>query len=140
MPTKATDKKHGKKLVIVESPSKIKSISGYLGEGFQVAASMGHIRDLPQPSDLPAELKKSSVGKFAVDLDKDFEPYYVVSPEKRKTVAELKAALKDADELYLATDADREGEAIAWHLLQVLKPKIPVLRNLKNVNFLRIVV
>ena len=77
MPTKATDKKHGKKLVIVESPSKIKSISGYLGEGFQVAASMGHIRDLPQPSDLPAELKKSSVGKFAVDLDKDFEPYYV---------------------------------------------------------------
>ncbi|MFC3300337.1 type I DNA topoisomerase [Arthrobacter agilis] len=128
MPTKATDKKHGKKLVIVESPSKIKSISGYLGEGFQVAASMGHIRDLPQPSDLPAELKKSSVGKFAVDLDKDFEPYYVVSPEKRKTVAELKAALKDADELYLATDADREGEAIAWHLLQVLKPKVPVYR------------
>ncbi|WP_026550028.1 type I DNA topoisomerase [Arthrobacter sp. Br18] len=128
MPTKATDKKHGKKLVIVESPSKIKSISGYLGEGFQVAASMGHIRDLPQPSDLPAELKKSSVGKFAVDIEHDFEPYYVVSPEKRKTVAELKSALKGADELYLATDNDREGEAIAWHLLQVLKPKVPVFR------------
>ncbi|MCC3278138.1 MULTISPECIES: type I DNA topoisomerase [unclassified Arthrobacter] len=129
MPVKATDKKTGKKkLVIVESPAKGKTIAGYLGEGFEVTASMGHIRDLPQPSDLPAELKKTAVGKFAVDLDKDFEPYYVVSPDKRKKVAELKAALKDADELYLATDGDREGEAIAWHLLQVLKPKVPVHR------------
>ncbi|NJC23409.1 DNA topoisomerase-1 [Arthrobacter pigmenti] len=128
MPAKATDKKPGKKLVIVESPAKSKTIAGYLGEGFEVTASMGHIRDLPQPSDLPAELKKSSVGKFAVDLDNDFEPYYVVSADKKKRVAELKAALKDATELYLATDGDREGEAIAWHLLEVLKPKVPVYR------------
>ena len=129
MPVKAADKKTGKKkLVIVESPAKGKTIAGYLGEGFEVTASMGHIRDLPQPSDLPAELKKTAVGKFAVDLDKDFEPYYVVSADKKKKVAELKAALKDADELYLATDGDREGEAIAWHLLQVLKPKVPVHR------------
>lgn len=128
MPVKATDKKTGKKLVIVESPAKGKTIAAYLGEGFEVTASMGHIRDLPQPSDLPAELKKTAVGKFAVDLDNDFEPYYMVSSDKKKKVAELKAALKDADELYLATDGDREGEAIAWHLLQVLKPKVPVHR------------
>ncbi|MFD1213251.1 type I DNA topoisomerase [Arthrobacter sp. GCM10027362] len=127
MPAKARDKT-GKKLVIVESPAKSKTIAGYLGEGFEVTASVGHIRDLPQPSELPAELKKSSVGKFAVDIEHDFEPYYVVSPGKKKTVAELKTMLKDADELYLATDDDREGEAIAWHLLEVLKPKIPVHR------------
>jgi DNA topoisomerase-1 len=128
VPARATDKKRGKKLVIVESPAKSKTIAGYLGDDFEVTASMGHIRDLPQPSDLPAELKKTSVGKFAVDLDKDFEPYYVVSADKKKRVAELKAALKDADELYLATDGDREGEAIAWHLMEVLKPKVPVHR------------
>jgi DNA topoisomerase-1 len=127
VPAKAKEKT-GKKLVIVESPAKSKTIAGYLGEGFVVDASVGHIRDLPQPSDLPAELKKSSVGKFAVDLDNDFEPYYVVYPDKKKKVAELKAALKDADALYLATDGDREGEAIAWHLLEVLKPKVPVYR------------
>ncbi|WP_415855039.1 type I DNA topoisomerase [Sinomonas sp. G460-2] len=124
----ATRAKTGKKLVIVESPAKSKTIAQYLGAGFEVDASMGHIRDLPQPSDLPAELKKSSVGKFAVDIEHGFEPYYVVSPDKRKKVAELKAKLKDADELYLATDGDREGEAIAWHLLEVLKPKVPVHR------------
>ena len=130
MPTKASSKRAltGKKLVIVESPAKGKTIAGYLGEGFEVEASYGHIRDLPQPSDLPAELKKSSVGKFAVDLDNNFEPYYVVPVDKKKRVAELKAALKDADELYLATDGDRDGEAIAWHLLEVLKPKVPVYR------------
>ncbi|MCH6469070.1 type I DNA topoisomerase [Sinomonas terrae] len=124
----ATKARSGKKLVIVESPAKSKTIAQYLGEGFEVDASMGHIRDLPQPSDLPAELKKSSLGKFAVDIEHNFEPYYVVSPDKRKKVAELKAKLKDADELYLATDGDREGEAIAWHLLEVLKPKVPVHR------------
>jgi DNA topoisomerase-1 len=124
----ATKARTGKKLVIVESPAKSKTIAQYLGDGFEVDASMGHIRDLPQPSDLPAELKKSSVGKFAVDIDNGFEPYYVVSPDKKKKVAELKAKLKDADELYLATDGDREGEAIAWHLLEVLKPKVPVHR------------
>ena len=127
MPPKAKEST-GKKLVIVESPAKVKSIAKYLGEGFDVDASVGHIRDLPQPSELPTELKKTSVGKFAVDLDNDFEPYYVVYPDKKKRVSELKAKLKDADELYLATDADREGEAIAWHLLQVLKPKVPVRR------------
>lgn len=129
MPTKAASKpKTGKKLVIVESPAKSKTIAKYLGEGFVVEASIGHIRDLPQPSELPAELKKSSIGKFAVDLEHDFKPYYVISADKKKKVAELKAQLKDADELYLATDGDREGEAIAWHLLEVLKPKVPVYR------------
>ena len=127
MPAKVKEKT-GKKLVIVESPAKVKSIAKYLGEGFDVDASVGHIRDLPQPSELPTELKKTSVGKFAVDLENDFEPYYMVYPDKKKRVSELKAKLKEADELYLATDADREGEAIAWHLLQVLKPKVPVRR------------
>nr|WP_285728154.1 type I DNA topoisomerase [Psychromicrobium sp. YIM S02556] len=120
--------KTGRKLVIVESPAKGKTIAGYLGAGFDVEASYGHIRDLPQPSDLPAELKKSSFGKFAVDVDNHFEPYYVVPTDKKKRVTELKAALKGADELFLATDGDREGEAIAWHLLEVLKPKVPVHR------------
>ncbi len=118
----------GKKLVIVESPAKGKTIERYLGEGYQVLASVGHIRDLVSPRDLPPELKKGSYGKFAVDVDNGFAPYYVVSDEKKKTVAELKKALKDADELILATDEDREGEAIAWHLLEVLKPKVPVKR------------
>ena len=89
---------------------------------------MGHIRDLPQPSELPATMKKGPYGKFAVDVEDDFTPYYVVNPDKKKTVAQLKKALKEADELYLATDDDREGEAIAWHLQQVLKPKVPVRR------------
>ncbi|MFI5086398.1 MAG: type I DNA topoisomerase, partial [Actinomycetales bacterium] len=129
MPTKATKTaKTGKKLVIVESPAKSKTIGKYLGEGFVVEASIGHIRDLPQPSELPAELKKTSIGKFAVDVDNGFKPYYVISADKKKKVAELKAQLKDADELFLATDGDREGEAIAWHLLEVLKPKVPVHR------------
>lgn len=118
----------GKKLVIVESPAKGKTIERYLGEGYQVLASVGHIRDLVSPRDLPADLKKGAYGKFAVDVDNGFAPYYVVSDEKKKTVTELKRALKDADELILATDEDREGEAIAWHLLEVLKPKVPVQR------------
>lgn len=117
-----------KKLVIVESPTKVKSIAQYLGEGYQVMASVGHIRDLIEPKNLPAELKKGPLGKFSVDVDNGFEPYYVVSEQKKKTVAELKRALKDADELLLATDEDREGEAIAWHLIEVLKPKVPVKR------------
>ncbi|MCJ1713446.1 type I DNA topoisomerase [Curtobacterium sp. VKM Ac-2922] len=117
-----------KKLVIVESPAKAKTIAQYLGDGYEVQASVGHIRDLIEPKNLPAELKKGSIGKFSVDVDNGFEPYYVVSDAKKKTVADLKRALKDADELYLATDEDREGEAIAWHLLQVLKPKVPVKR------------
>lgn len=129
MPTTAkATANHGKSLLIVESPSKVKTISGYLGDAFEVESSMGHIRDLPQPSELPEELKKSPVGKFAVDLEDNFEPYYQVNPDKKKKVTELKRKLKEADALYLATDGDREGEAIAWHLLQVLKPKVPVYR------------
>ena len=114
-----------RRLVIVESPTKAKTIEGYLGAGYDVEASVGHIRDLPTPSELPAAEKKGRFGKFAVDVDNDFEPFYVVDADKKKKVAELKRALKDADELFLATDEDREGEAIAWHLLQVLEPEGP---------------
>lgn len=116
------------KLVIVESPTKAKTIAQYLGDGYEVQSSVGHIRDLIEPKNLPADLKKGSLGKFSVDVDNGFEPYYVVSDAKKKTVADLKKALAGADELFLATDEDREGEAIAWHLLQVLKPKVPVHR------------
>ncbi|MFD5329934.1 type I DNA topoisomerase, partial [Streptomyces sp. NPDC127092] len=121
----------GKKLVIVESPAKSKSIAKYLnavGSGWVVDSSVGHIRDLPKPSDLPADMKKGPFGKFAVDTEHGFTPYYVVHPDKKKKVAELKRELKDAEALYLATDADREGEAIAWHLLDTLKPTVPVYR------------
>lgn len=128
VPTAAKAKSTGKSLLIVESPSKVKTIGGYLGDAYIVESSMGHIRDLPQPSELPAEMKKGPYGKFAVDVDHDFEPYYVTNPDKKKKVAELKRLLKECDALYLATDGDREGEAIAWHLLQVLKPKVPVHR------------
>lgn len=117
-----------KKLVIVESPTKMKSIAQYLGDDYEVLSSVGHIRDLIEPKNLPPELKKGPLGKFSVDVDNGFEPYYVVSDTKKKTVADLKRALKNADELLLATDEDREGEAIAWHLLQVLAPKVPVRR------------
>ncbi|WP_456823973.1 type I DNA topoisomerase [Cellulomonas sp. P5_E12] len=118
----------GRKLVIVESPAKARTIAGYLGEGYDVEASVGHIRDLPQPSELPADMKKGPFGKFAVDVDNGFAPYYVVDSDKKKKVSELKKLLKESDELFLATDEDREGEAIAWHLLQELKPKVPVKR------------
>ena len=118
----------GRKLVIVESPAKAKTIAGYLGGDFDVEASVGHIRDLPNPSELPADMKKGPFGKFAVDVENDFAPYYVVDPDKKKKVNELKRKLKDADELYLATDEDREGEAIAWHLLEALQPRVPVKR------------
>ncbi|WP_053384730.1 type I DNA topoisomerase [Leucobacter celer] len=117
-----------KKLVIVESPTKAKTIGGYLGDDYEVIASVGHVRDLAEPSELPSDLKKGPFGRFAVDVENDFAPYYVVNDNKKKTVAELKRALKGADELWLATDEDREGEAIAWHLLEVLKPKVPVRR------------
>jgi len=121
-------KTSGRKLVIVESPAKAKKIGEYLGKGYDVDASVGHIRDLPNPSELPADMKKGPYGRFAVDVDNGFDAYYVVDPDKRKKVAELRRLLKDADELLLATDEDREGEAIAWHLLEVLKPKVPVRR------------
>ncbi|WP_308113473.1 type I DNA topoisomerase [Kineosporia corallincola] len=119
---------NGRRLVIVESPTKARKIAEYLGPEFDVEASVGHIRDLPQPSELPPEMKKGPFGKFAVDVENGFEAYYVVDADKKKKVTELKRALKEADELYLATDEDREGEAIAWHLLEVLQPKIPVHR------------
>ena len=117
----------GKKLVIVESPTKMKSIQGYLGDGYEVLSSVGHIRDLADKKDIPAD-KKQAYGKYSIDIDNGFDPYYVESERGRKTVAELKRALKGADELLLATDEDREGEAIAWHLLEALKPKVPVKR------------
>ena len=116
------------KLVIVESPAKAATIEGYLGPDYHVTASIGHIRDLPQPSELPKDMKKGPFGRFAVNVDEGFTPYYVVNPDKKKKVTELKKLLKESDELFLATDEDREGEAIAWHLLQVLKPKVPVRR------------
>ncbi len=124
----------GKKLVIVESPAKAKTIAKYLGDDFSVMASVGHIRDLAEAKEIPAEQKKASpsLAKFSIDIENDFTPFYVISAGKNKTVTELKQALKTCDELYLATDEDREGEAIAWHLLQVLKPKVPVRRMVFN--------
>jgi DNA topoisomerase I len=116
-----------KKLVIVESPTKMRSIQGYLGDDYEVLSSVGHIRDLASKKEIPAD-KKAAYGKYSIDVDNDFDPYYVVNDRKTKTVAELKRALKSADEVLLATDGDREGEAIAWHLLEVLKPKVPVKR------------
>lgn len=119
---------NSQKLVIVESPAKAKTISKYLGDNYTVLASVGHIRELVEPKNVPKELKKTSIGKFAVDVDNGFVPYYGITAGKAKTITDLKAALKNADELFLATDEDREGEAIAWHLLEVLKPKVPVKR------------
>ncbi|WP_206490847.1 type I DNA topoisomerase [Rhodococcus sp. KRD162] len=118
-----------RRLVIVESPTKAKKIAPYLGSNYVVEASVGHIRDLPRgAADVPAKYKGEPWARLGVDVDHDFEALYVVSPEKKGKVAELKGLLKDADELYLATDPDREGEAIAWHLLETLNPKIPVRR------------
>jgi DNA topoisomerase-1 len=119
----------GKRLVIVESPAKAKTIAGYLGKDFVVESSVGHIRDLPErAADIPAEYKKEKWSRLGVNVENDFEPLYVVDPDKKKKVTELKKLLKDADELLLATDEDREGEAIAWHLNEVLRPKVPVKR------------
>jgi len=121
-----------KKLVIVESPAKAKTIGKYLGDEYEVMASIGHVRDLAQPRDLPPEVKKSPAGKFGIDIDNDFEPLYVTTDRGKKTIADLKRAAKEASEILLATDEDREGEAIAWHLLEVLKPKVPVRRMVFN--------
>ncbi|HEY0415492.1 MAG TPA: type I DNA topoisomerase, partial [Gaiellaceae bacterium] len=117
------------KLVIVESPAKAKTIAGYLGKDFEVESSIGHIRDLPHnASEIPAKYKAEPWARLGVDVDHDFEPLYVVDSRKKKVVSDLKAKLKNADELLLATDEDREGEAIAWHLREVLEPKVPVRR------------
>ncbi len=119
----------GIKLVIVESPAKARKIGGFLGDDYVVEASVGHIRDLPQrAADIPKEYKKIAWAKEGVNIEEDFEPLYVINPDKRAKVSELKALMKDADELILATDEDREGEAIAWHLIEVLRPKIPIRR------------
>ncbi len=118
-----------RRLVIVESPAKAKTIQGYLGDGFEVTASVGHIRDLPdRAADIPAKYKSEPWSRLGVDIENNFAPIYVVNADKRARVKELKDKLADADELLLATDEDREGEAIAWHLLEVLKPKVPVKR------------
>ncbi len=116
-------------LVIVESPTKAKTIRKFLGRDYEVIASMGHVRDLPSSQDeVPEKYKKTDFGRLGVDVDNDFAPLYVVNPKKTKLVTEIKRLLKDADDVYLATDEDREGESISWHLLDILKPKVPVHR------------
>jgi hypothetical protein len=116
-------------LVIVESPAKAKTIAGYLGKGYVVESSIGHIRDLPvRAADVPAAYKGEPWASLGIDVDNDFKPLYVISPRKKDQIQKLKKLLADADELFLATDEDREGEAIAWHLLEVLDPKVPVRR------------
>jgi DNA topoisomerase-1 len=123
------ENKKDRRLVIVESPAKARTIEGYLGDGFVVESSVGHIRDLPErAADIPEAYKKEKWARLGVDVDHDFQPLYIVDPDKRKKVTELKKLLKDSDELLLATDEDREGEAIAWHLMEVLKPTVPVRR------------
>jgi DNA topoisomerase-1 len=118
-----------KPLVIVESPAKAKTLGRFLGSKYRVEASYGHIRDLPESAaEVPKEIKEKEWGRLGVDVDRDFKPYYVVPNDKKKQVAHLKTAVKDASEILLATDPDREGEAISWHLTQVLKPKVPVRR------------
>ncbi len=117
-----------KSLVIVESPAKARTISKFLGKDFIVEASIGHIRDLPRSSELPDEYKKEEWSYLAVNVENDFQPIYVVPADKKKQVAKLKQQLKECQDLYLATDEDREGEAISWHLREVLKPKVPVRR------------
>src|SRR5215470_10111934 len=116
------------RLVIVESPAKARTIAGYLGRDFTVESSIGHVRDLPDRASEVPEAKRKRFGALGVDVERSFEPYYVVDPSKKKVVSELKKRLTDAEELLLATDEDREGEAIAWHLVEVLKPKVPVRR------------
>ena len=119
----------GKSLVIVESPAKARTIGKYLGSGYMVEASVGHIRDLAEgKKEMPEEVKGEHWAEWGVNVDDNFEPYYVVDSDKKKQISNLKKLLKESDQLYLATDEDREGEAISWHLCEVLKPKVPVRR------------
>ncbi|MET7935434.1 type I DNA topoisomerase [Streptomyces sp. NPDC005322] len=128
-PTTSETAQGGRRLVIVESPAKAKTIKGYLGPGYVVEASVGHIRDLPNgAAEVPAKYKGESWARLGVNVCADFEPIYVVNSDKKSQVSKLKELLAESDELFLATDEDREGEAIAWHLQQVLKPKVPVRR------------
>jgi len=118
-----------KTLVIVESPAKAKKIQSFLGSGYEVLASYGHVRDLPsKAAEIPEKVKKESWSNLGVNVEHDYEPLYIVPPDKKKRVKELKDALKNADELLIATDEDREGESIGWHLIELLKPKVPVRR------------
>jgi DNA topoisomerase-1 len=127
VPRTATDR--SAKLVVVESPAKARTISGYLGPGWVVEASLGHIRDLPAGAkQMPEKYKKEPWAYLGVNVNDDFEPVYIVNPDRSKHVTKLRSLLKQADELYLATDEDREGEAIAWHLVETLRPKVPVRR------------
>jgi DNA topoisomerase-1 len=127
--TSGNGRRNVRRLVIVESPTKARKLAGYLGANYIVESSRGHIRDLPRAAaDVPAKYKSEPWARLGVNVDEDFEPLYIISPDKKSTVTELKGLLKDVDELYLATDGDREGEAIAWHLLETLKPRIPVKR------------
>lgn len=117
----------------MESPTKAKTITKFLGKPYVVRASMGRIRDLPDSAaEIPAAYKKEKWSRLGVNVDKDFEPLYVISKKKSERVKELKQLLKEADVLYLATDEDREGESISWHLFEVLKPKIPTRRLVFN--------
>jgi DNA topoisomerase-1 len=127
--TDQTTSQNGRKLVIVESPAKAKTIAAYLGKDYLVESSIGHIRDLPnRAAEIPAAEKQKPWARLGVDVDHEFEPLYIVNPDKKRVVTDLKAKLKGVDELLLATDEDREGEAIAWHLKEVLKPSVPVRR------------
>src|SRR5918993_4588345 len=118
-----------KPLVIVESPAKAKTLGRFLGAKYRVEASYGHIRDLPESAaEVPKEIKAKDWGRMGVDVERNFQPYYVVPGDKKKQVAHLRSAVKEASEVLLATDPDREGESISWHLAQVLKPKVPVRR------------
>jgi DNA topoisomerase-1 len=126
---KKSEANSGKSLVIVESPAKARTIGKYLGKGFHVEASIGHVRDLPEKADqIPEEYKNFEWAKLGVNVKEDFQPLYIVPPEKRQHVSKLKKALRECKDLYLATDEDREGEAISWHLCELLQPKVPVRR------------
>ena len=128
MPEK-NDTQPRRRLVIVESPAKARTIAGYLGRGYVVESSIGHIRDLPHgAAEVPAKYKAEPWARLGVDVDHGFTPIYVVPADKRAQIKKLKSLLKDSDELFLATDEDREGEAIAWHLFDELKPTVPVRR------------
>ncbi len=125
----AKSKSKYKALVIVESPAKGRKISGYLGKDYKVMASYGHVRDLPNgAAEIPKAVKKEPWSRIGINVDSEFEPLYIIPKGKKKTVDDLKAALKQSDELILATDEDREGESIGWHLVELLKPKVPVSR------------
>src|SRR5580765_7590351 len=118
--------KSSRALVIVESPAKARTISKFLGKNYIVESSIGHVRDLPESaSDIPLALKKEPWARLGIDIENDFRPLYIIPPKKRKQVSKLKELLKGVGTLYLATDEDREGESISWHLCEILKPRVP---------------